>query len=57
MLADDRVALVGAGDDAVLHVDHDQGGVRSVLQGGHERSSVSGFRQRSVPTVPGPVMG
>jgi hypothetical protein len=26
---------VGAVDDPVLHVDHDQGGVRSVLECGH----------------------
>ena len=36
MLADDGIAVVCTGDDAVLHVDDDQGGVRSVRQGGHD---------------------
>jgi hypothetical protein len=36
---DDRVALVRARDDGVLHVDDEQGRVRAVLQRGHGPSS------------------
>ena len=34
---DDRVSLVGALDDAVLDVDDEEGGVRPVLECGHDR--------------------
>jgi len=35
---DDRVALVGAGDDAVLCVDDEERGVGPLVEGGHDFS-------------------
>ena len=38
-VADDHVAFVRTGDDAVLHVDDEEGGVRPVLERGHGLTS------------------
>src|SRR6202042_2563637 len=52
-IRDDRIALVRPGDGAVLHIDHEERGVRPVVEGGHGGPFTDGWLFRA-PTLDRP---